>query len=110
MTPLELAWEAYGGVLLGDHGKVKARCPLHDDGHASARVDIEAQRWTCYAGCGHGDIYELILLAEVPSGTLTFPEQKRIAMERYGAGQGPGAAAVKRSKTGARWRPPWLRG
>lgn len=108
MTALELAWEAYGGALLGDHGRVKAQCPLHDDSHASARVDLDAQRWTCYAGCGHGDIYELIkLVYEQRSEILTFPEQKRIAAEKFGAGQRPGAVATKRKKTP--WKPPWLR-
>lgn len=108
MTPLELAWETYGGTLLGDHGKVKAKCPLHDDSHASARVNIETQRWICYAGCGRGDIYELIKLAEVPSGSLTFPEQRRIAMERFGTDR-IGPTATVKQKPKKPWKKPWLK-
>lgn len=104
MTPLERAWEAYGGTLLGDHGKVKAKCPLHDDSLASARVDVEEQRWICYAGCGRGDIYELVKLAERVDH---FSEQKRIAAEKFGAGAPAGAAPRVKKKTGKKWKPSW---
>lgn len=107
MTPLELAWEEYGGELLGDHGNVKAKCPLHDDSRASARVNIDNQRWTCFAGCGHGDIYELVKLKELVD---SFPEQKRIAVQKFGVfTEGERGPGVNKKKTGKPWRPPWLR-
>lgn len=85
MTPLEAAWEHYGGQILTQrHGRNKAKCPLHDDANASASVNIDEQKWTCFAGCGYGDIYELIMLAE--PGNLRFPECKAIAEDTFGAG------------------------
>jgi hypothetical protein len=45
-------------------------------------VNVEAQRWSCFAGCGYGDIYELVKLAE---GIDHFPECKELAERRFGA-------------------------
>lgn len=82
MTPLEAAWEHYGGTLLTHReGRNKARCPLHEDANASAVVNVEHQRWTCFAGCGYGDIYELVKLAE---GIDSFPECKEFTDTKFG--------------------------
>lgn len=82
MTPLEAAWEHYGGTLLTHReGRNKARCPLHDDANASASVNIAEQKWTCFAGCGYGDIYELVKLADT---FASFPETKTFADEKFG--------------------------
>lgn len=79
MTPLEAAWEHYGGRLVTNRaGKNKACCPLHEDKNASATVNVGEQRWVCHAGCGYGDIYELIQLAE--KRPMTFTEAKEIAL------------------------------
>lgn len=96
-TPLELAWEHYGGTLLTHReGRNKAKCPLHDDANASASVNILEQKWTCFAGCGYGDIYELVKLAD---SFTNFPETKAFADERFGTAESPGKATfTKRTK------------
>lgn len=104
MTPLEAAWEHYGGTLLTHReGRNKARCPLHDDANASATVNIADQRWKCFAGCGYGDIYELVQLAD---GFTTFPETKAFADERFGianqAGK-PTTTKAKKRKRSSSW-------
>lgn len=103
-TPLEVAWEHYGGRLLTARaGRNKATCPLHDDSNPSATVNITEQKWSCHAGCGYGDIYELIKLAE-PGRELSFPEQQEIARTF-------GTEAVKpagRKKRPGRRKPSWV--
>lgn len=99
MTPLEAAWEHYGGTLQGTHGRIKARCPLHDDKNASASVNIEEQRWTCFAGCGFGDIYELVQIAD---GFTSFPEAKAFADERFGTVKQVGKPTSTKTKRGRR--------
>lgn len=99
MTPLEQAWEHYGGTLLGTHGRVKARCCLHEDKNASASVDLESQRWSCFAGCGYGDIYELVQLAD---GFTNFPEAKAFADERFGTSAATGKRTTTKAKRGRR--------
>lgn len=103
MTPLEKAWEHYGGTLLTHReGRNKARCPLHDDANASAVVNILEQRWSCYAGCGYGDIYELVQLAD---GFTSFPEVKAFADERFGTAStaGRGTSTKTKRKRGKAW-------
>lgn len=100
MTPLEAAWEHYGGTLLTHReGRNKARCPLHDDANASASVNIADQRWTCFAGCGYGDIYELVKLAEGTRVFDRFPECKDFADTKFGTTDlGRSPAKAKKSK------------
>lgn len=96
MTPLEKAWEHYGGTLLTHReGRNKARCPLHDDANASASVNILEQKWTCFAGCGYGDIYELVGIAENLKG---FPDVKAFADEHFGTAESPGRATSTKAK------------
>lgn len=104
MTPLESAWEHYGGTLLGTHGRVKARCPLHEDKNASASVNIEEQRWTCHAGCGFGDIYELVKLAD---SFDRFPECKEFSDQKFGTHGSASSLPSKRSKSRGR-KKPWV--
>lgn len=102
MTPLEKAWEHYGGTLLTHReGRNKARCPLHDDANASASVNIMEQKWTCFAGCGFGDIYELVQLAD---SFASFPETKAFADERFGTSASTGGStSTKKKKRGKSW-------
>lgn len=44
--------------------KGQGRCPFHDDGSPSFTVDINSQRWKCWAGCGSGDVLDLLRLAK----------------------------------------------
>lgn len=104
MTPLEQAWEHYGGRLITNRaGKNKACCPLHEDKNASATINISEQKWTCHAGCGFGDIYDLIFLAE--GGGLMFPACKEIAL-RFGV-DSP-STDTKRKKRPGRRKPLWV--
>jgi DNA primase len=105
MTPLEVAWEHYGGTLMGTSGKVKAKCPLHMDTNASARVDTLEQKWVCYAGCGHGDIFELIKLAD---GIDKFPECKEIADRLFGAPSPDATEKPRNRKRPGRRKPAWV--
>lgn len=102
INALEQAWEHYGGRLPSRGNK--AHCPLHEDHTASATVDLETGRWRCYAGCGWGDIYHLIKLAE----KVDFPTAKRIAEEKFGA-EAPVQRNKKRPGRKGSWVPPWLR-
>jgi len=46
------------------HGWRKIKCPFHDDGHASAGINFDDQRFKCH-GCGvGGDVYDLIMYKE----------------------------------------------
>lgn len=53
-------------VKSSDRVSAQAPCPLHHDTDPSFRVDLEDSgehkkgHWVCYAGCGHGDIFDLI--------------------------------------------------
>lgn len=101
VTPLEAAWEHYGGTLLTHReGRNKARCPLHDDANASASVNIAEQKWTCYAGCGYGDIYELVMLAD---GFDRFPECKEFADTKFGATASAPSRGGKRKARKKSW-------
>jgi len=112
-TPLEQAWEAFGGdPIPPHHGWVKVRCVLHGDRTASAQVNLETGKWRCFAGCGHGDVYDLI---GVHDGVREFPEQKRIAAERFGdqpdappepTAMNPNPHRGKKTKT--KWKPSWV--
>lgn len=110
-TPLERAWEAYGGVL-PSRGQ-KANCPLHEDHTASAVVNPETGKWKCYAGCGRGDVYDLIKAAEAdPSlGPISFRRAKEIAEEKFGAAPGRDGSGGTKKRPGRKgaWVPPWLR-
>ena len=82
-TPLERAWTEYGTRLYGDylpipphHGWIKVRCAIHMESRPSAVVNLEAGKFRCYAGCGHGDLYDLIGIVE---GLPEFIDQKRYA-------------------------------
>lgn len=107
MSPLEKAWEHYGGRLVTNRqGKNKACCPLHEDKAPSASVDIGAQKWVCHAGCGYGDIYELVMLAD---GITSFPEAKAFADERFGTTATAGeVGSTKGKKRPGRRKPLWV--
>lgn len=96
MTPLEQAWEHYGGTLLTHRdGRNKARCPLHDDVNASASVNVHEQKWSCFAGCGYGDIYELVKLAD---NFDDFRECKEWTDEKFGSRSLPTVTRTKKGK------------
>lgn len=78
-SPLEQAWSSFGGDPLSPkHGWQKTRCVLHDERRASATVNVDLGKWSCFAGCGRGDVYDLIGAHE---GLPEFLDQKAYAEE-----------------------------
>ncbi len=50
------------------YGWRKIKCPFHEDGHASAGINFDEQRFKCH-GCGvGGDGYDLIMHREGSMG------------------------------------------
>ena len=46
------------------YGWRKIKCPFHEDGHASAGINFDEERFKCH-GCGvGGDVYDLIMYKE----------------------------------------------
>ena len=121
-SPLELAWVEYGTRLYGDyldlppnHGWIKVKCALHLESRPSARVNLEFGKWRCFAGCGHGDLYDLIGIVE---GLPEFIDQKRFA-ETKGwfadedhrpepSAMNPNPRARKPQGKKAKWKPAWI--
>lgn len=60
--PIGPVLEHYGLVLPygGGNRWIKVKCCFHDDGHASAAVNLERNQFNCFA-CGvKGDTYDII--------------------------------------------------
>ena len=51
----EMRWRGHRGM---------GRCPFHSDRSPSFSVDTDRQKWHCFAGCGHGDVIDLVRIAE----------------------------------------------
>ena len=49
-----------GVGLIGAGPKFTARCPFHEDRNPSLSVNAEKQVWLCHAGCGGGDVIDLL--------------------------------------------------
>lgn len=113
-TPLELAWLEYSGEEIPPHhGWVKVKCALHSERRASAQVNLETGKWRCFAGCGYGDVYDLI---GIHDSVREFPEQKRIAADRFGDCNVPDVPPEptamnpnphKKKGPKKKWKPPW---
>lgn len=56
--PLDYYSRELGKLSRINHaGWAQARCPFHDDGHASLSVQLSGRGgWRCFAGCGSGDL------------------------------------------------------
>lgn len=119
-TPLEAAWVEYGTRLYGDyldlpphHGAIKVKCVLHMESRPSATVHLEHGKWRCFAGCGNGDVYDLIGLAE---GIPEFMDQKRYAEEKGWTSEEvtPEPSAMnpnpksRKSQGKKGWKPAWI--
>lgn len=115
MSALEEAWIAFGGESFPPHhGWSKVPCVLHMDSKPSATVHGDAGKWSCFAGCGHGDVYDLIGLHEL---LPEFSDQKAYADERGWIPEGDATPEPtvmnprpKQNKGKAKkpWKPSWL--
>lgn len=124
-TPLEAAWTEFGSRLYGDYlpipphrGWIKVKCVLHSESRPSAVVNLTGEKglWRCYAGCGRGDVYDLIGAAErIPE----FIDQKRYAEERgwteeekvpepSAMSPNPRPRGRKPQERKEKWRPAWI--
>jgi hypothetical protein len=121
-TPLERAWLEFGTRLYGDyrdlpphHGWVKVKCVIHSESRPSAVVHLEHGKWRCYAGCGRGDVYDLIGVAE---GLQDFMEQKRFAESKgwlreeeappQPSAMNPNPRSRKPQGKKEKWKPAWV--
>lgn len=56
------ALERYAGVTITtQRKKFNIRCPFHDDRNPSFGVDTTRNRWTCFSGCGRGNVIDLVM-------------------------------------------------
>jgi hypothetical protein len=55
----------YTGEVKGLRRSVEAwysaRCPFHEDRHASFAFNVESGRWRCHAGCGAGSMIDFVM-------------------------------------------------
>jgi AAA domain/CHC2 zinc finger len=83
--PLPLLMQQLG---LGEHAKKSARCPFHDDHHASFSVWRNADgAWffKCHTGCGEGDEISLLELRK----QISQSEATKLYVEMAGVAQTP---------------------
>ena len=101
--------EHYAGLngrdmhLTQSAGRAKINCPFHDDAHPSAQVNLETERFRCFANCGapSGDSYDVIMGCE----GIGFSEAQRWARDHIG-GEG---SQVRSAPSGGRYRPSFQR-
>lgn len=56
------ALERYAGVTItSQRKKFNIRCPFHDDRDPSFGVDTTRNKWACFAGCGRGNVIDLVM-------------------------------------------------
>lgn len=51
-------------ILQIEAGTRSTRCPFHEDGSPSLSIYQSGQRWTCHAGCGSGDVLDMLARLE----------------------------------------------
>jgi hypothetical protein len=108
-------WESLGGEVVGPDAGMwrKAKCPLHQDGTASAVINEDEGAWKCFTCDVGGDVFNLIMEAKGVgfAAAVTFAE----GFADGGDGAVPqahsGSSLLPRrsgARTGRRnWVPPW---
>jgi 5S rRNA maturation endonuclease (ribonuclease M5) len=48
------------GIQVPSSRKPKIKCPFHQDRNPSFSIDADQNLWMCHAGCGGGDIFNLL--------------------------------------------------
>ena len=87
-----------------EYGKTKIKCPFHEDNSPSGWVNMDTQRYSCFAGCEGGDAYDLIEHYE--DGIEGFKDAADW-IERSDLDSGSVEVCQASSGTGRPWRPPW---
>jgi DNA primase len=67
---------------------VNACCPLHSDSNPSFSIFIENGVWTCFAGCGTGDLFSLYGKLRGINSQQDFPELLREFTTEIGLSEG----------------------
>lgn len=52
---------------------IVGKCPFHDERTGSFVIYIASNRWTCFAGCGNGDVIDIVMRQQ----NLKFPQAVR---------------------------------
>ncbi len=71
--------ESYGAKMRGSGKRPIGSCPLHEDRLASFSLDLDRKLFNCFAGCGGGDCFTLVMRKE----SVTFYEAVKILNQRY---------------------------
>ena len=81
---LAAVFQHYGIEPSTRPGWAKVKCPLHDDTHASATINLDEQIWHCFTCDISGDAYTLIMKKE----GVDFPHAVKLG-ETYTHGSSP---------------------
>lgn len=68
------------------------RCPFHDDRQPSFTVYTDTNRWKCWAGCGQGDVIDLV----AKSQGIPLRQAVKLLAEQTGLHKGPQKKKVAR--------------
>jgi DNA primase len=97
----------YGLQTVGSGEQTRMRCPFHDDERPSCSVNLAEGVWNCHAGCGAGNVLDLVHRLEAKDGaTVTLPMAARTLADicgiDLGDGNGPEPAKEgRRASSGA---------
>src|SRR5438445_13694799 len=74
--------------------EISCRCPLHDDRSPSFSINIDTGLWICYAGCGSGNLAQLV--QRIKGGSIA--EARRLAegTAKPSAMRGPSTKSLKK--------------
>ncbi len=106
----------YGLSVIGQGDQARIRCPFHDDERPSCSVNLTERLWNCHAGCGSGNVLDLVHKMETKDGaTVTLPKAAHRLADICGIDLGDGKAAQSRQEgrtatSGAKTVLPLVRG
>lgn len=89
LLPITEALEEYTEADLSrvntNRERFNIRCPFHDDKHPSFTVYTDSNRWKCWAGCGQGDVIDLV----AESQGIPLRQAVKLLAEHTGLHKGP---------------------
>lgn len=66
MSDLEVLLDFYGVDYDGSKTREQSiKCPVHDDSHASASLNLDKELWNCMACGAGGSVYDLVMRKEL---------------------------------------------